>query len=1470
MDAGSAPSLNGAAAGWSSFSRPVPLFRSSTNTESWARGQPSSSVCHLTVPRQDRRTTGSSATWTSSSDDFADVSDIDDVQARSEFVQEYNRMAKKHGVRTLLLETYSPSLPGQSPIPQRRSWLSRTFLRQASATSDASSTRSEKKVKLKRSVSDLALHLVNGAKKDSLKDEDLESLVRLCGKSTLYLPSEYAPSSLILPTCFRATAYHLSQYGADTRGVFRIPGSVRTVNALYDYYCADGDADEIASTIRCPNLPAHIKAGTHDVASAFKRFLSGLPGGILGSLSVFDALVAIHSQLKGDPEFPRTKQTKLRARLIALAIGTIRSQLRRDLICAVFGLLCMIGRAAEKAPREDSLGRPLPTADLMGYNALGIVFGPLLVGDLLGFYMMRIADPASGLVVFPVTPPPVKKERWKCHAGAAAHPPAQAVDKIHVANSITEMLITHWREIVRQMRSLGNLKRGATRTRSAGLAQKLRQTSGLRPSISELTVGKSAGWAPARPPSGTYGIRGSPIPPTPTPEHGRNTGGSTVLGENLQASLVVERRRPRGARPLSHTGAGARTGTSLLSLPTEEAPLPSVDARKEPSVKEQPRDQFRTHNTPRMEEMGSPPTECAASGRIAMSSTVTVPSPLSETPPSRPMSSQFDLLGEHAARRMSLSPVSAELRSTPKRFIRFPHGIIGPRAERRREVPSIAGQSKGSSPRPNTAESGITLSQETSIDGQGADRRKGTPSTPSVRHTRSKTRRASNLTGGGEQTERPKRANKRTSRDLSNSTVRGLVRFSRATNVEDKALRNDKPRIDMFERGRSRLAAWKSRRRSSLSMDEGSPTPRSLLRGGAEAGILGSRSPIGNAPRGRGSAVASRSRNSQEQAQANSTVTEQEGHSRAGTHILGRSPYEHRTSVESNQETDRGEQPELVQGASDGAMGGPTGHYELGEHVTPSNTNKAASQTTMRLPLPISIEPPAQLRPSPASRLTPVKSAGTAVKAMAARFESVSRTSTLPAHKERTGSGIDTKPSGVVSQYTVNPAPVRTPTKASRKTQSDSFTPTRRSLRSVFQQRQFWEVRGKGGKLGDEVTADSRRPALDMELVPEAIRWRGPRCRSEIFPERGENSVNSRGPIQTDQILLPSTVTRQTSPSLGNSSRHRCLHLEQNPATVTTLTPTPTNTPEQPQPQRTPTTSPFPIRSHSRRRPTTPATSPSSPPLSASSHTHAHTPVPPTPTTPPDRHSTTPAEQTTTSSSAPHHRRSRSSCSPQQVQSRSQSQGQGHGQQRRQQQQEEGKGEENEKEQQATTTTTIITTTEIARLRDQLARAEQACAAWRARAVRAERRVVVLERVVRVRAQCVGGHGRYVSGGDGGDGNGAGEEGRDHDDGWDDENGYGSGRNEQAGPSCAHSLGRNDGAGESEGGEGERELAVDGARNGEAQGEDVGGEGLDESDMFSSGGSACGDGSDGEEYGFPAWPLEELLPSPEGSISELV
>ncbi|TLS26481.1 hypothetical protein PpBr36_04482 [Pyricularia pennisetigena] len=423
----------------------------------------------------------SSNTWASSTADMALLSDNDEISDRDALIEDYNRLSKKYGVRLMVPDDYNS---GPCTIPQsgKKKWYSR---RRGSSTR-LPSAKSDKSITHRPSLGDLPSRH-EAVKQDSGTDKSLQGLVRLTGKCFLHLPAEYAPGSLIIPTCLRATSQYLVQHGSTARGIFRVPGSVRAVAALYDYYFANTEpgGGTISGTVRTPSLPIHIEYGVHDVASTFKKLLGGLPGGILGSLSVFDALVAIHSHFNGDPESNRTRQTKLRARLIALAIGTLKSQFQRELVCAVFGLLCLIGRTSEMSPREDAQGRPLPTSDLMGYNALGIVFGPLLVGDLIDQYSMQVAEPGAGLILLPATPT-MRKDKAKRRAVSEGRPVTPVtIDKIIVANSIAEMLIANWREVVRHMKSLGVIHKVVAGQLQGESSQKSLKTSISEPSLSE-------------------------------------------------------------------------------------------------------------------------------------------------------------------------------------------------------------------------------------------------------------------------------------------------------------------------------------------------------------------------------------------------------------------------------------------------------------------------------------------------------------------------------------------------------------------------------------------------------------------------------------------------------------------------------------------------------------------------------------------------------------------------------------------------------------------------------------------------------------------------------------------------------------------------------------------------------------------------------------------------------------------------
>ncbi|KAI9051347.1 hypothetical protein LZ554_004394 [Drepanopeziza brunnea f. sp. 'monogermtubi'] len=532
---------------------------------------------------REHRIMRSSNTWTSSSGDV--LSDHDEVDDRTIFVHEYNRLARKHGVRPINPEDYdvtNDELINASAKPG--SWFSRKILRKTSS-SQSVKLKAEKGMKHRRSFSDLSLRLK--LKKDKLKDKDLRELVRLCGSSLLYLPTEYAAGSLSVPTCFRATAQYLVQHGKSslvtakfqletdfpvaptTRGVFRVPGSQNVVAALYNHYGSmDEDGQVVSGTVRCPTLPEHIRCDVHDVGSAFKKFLSGLPGGILGSLHLFNALISIQGQLRGDPELTRTKQSKVRARLIALAIATLRSQYRRELICAVFGLLSMIGRAAEIAPRENERGQPLPTSDLMGYGPLGIIFGPLLVGDLLEDHTMRIANPQGGLVLLPVSPPKSRKERQKKNkAGEAGIAFDNHVDKIKVANSIAEMLITHWRDVVRHMRNLGALKIvvAAKSMTVRGGRQPM-----LRPSASEsFALRKPPDWDNFKSP---IRRQETSVSPTPTPRRINVPLDHIAMHPSSPQPddmLVVKKQRSK-AKPMLSQRLSVGRSLSILSPTAEE------------------------------------------------------------------------------------------------------------------------------------------------------------------------------------------------------------------------------------------------------------------------------------------------------------------------------------------------------------------------------------------------------------------------------------------------------------------------------------------------------------------------------------------------------------------------------------------------------------------------------------------------------------------------------------------------------------------------------------------------------------------------------------------------------------------------------------------------------------------------------------------------------------------------------------
>lgn len=314
----------------------------------------------------------------------------------------------------------------------------------------------------RQSISDSAY--IRRYKPDVYTPIDLADMERLASKSLLRLPPDYAPFPLDIPTCLRACAQAIAEK-ANTRGIFRVSGSERVVEEFSRYYnSVPAHEATVLGTVRQDTLPVHIVHTIHDVASTFKRFLSRLPGGVLVSPTLYNTFVAIREQLDGPSEPSSQYRVKNRARLIALAIQSIKSKSVRHMICALFGLLNMIGRITELSPDERVDGRPLPLdQELVNYQGLGVCIGPLLTNDPPS----KPVQPTSGPSPFSWSSKLRRRQAQNVTDDAKAKEEAigkAMLKRARVAAGVAEMLITHWRDVVYELKDLNKQARHGVTT----------------------------------------------------------------------------------------------------------------------------------------------------------------------------------------------------------------------------------------------------------------------------------------------------------------------------------------------------------------------------------------------------------------------------------------------------------------------------------------------------------------------------------------------------------------------------------------------------------------------------------------------------------------------------------------------------------------------------------------------------------------------------------------------------------------------------------------------------------------------------------------------------------------------------------------------------------------------------------------------------------------------------------------------
>jgi len=210
----------------------------------------------------------------------------------------------------------------------------------------------------------------------------------------------------------------------------------------------------------------------HDIASTFKRFLSDLPGGILGSTSTFKAF----AEIEGPPitKLPSSDDSESlpRSKLIALAILSVQSQQRLALICAVFGLLAYLKLAVKSSAEQVSTSSSPSGSESMSPRTFGVVFAPLLLGNLndeIEFHDGRKNSESSSNNNTPKRGLLSGKKNKKIKSSDCGPEIAAGVSRANAAAAVIEMLVRDWEEVVLQIRAL----QGLTASRSASQSSHL-------------------------------------------------------------------------------------------------------------------------------------------------------------------------------------------------------------------------------------------------------------------------------------------------------------------------------------------------------------------------------------------------------------------------------------------------------------------------------------------------------------------------------------------------------------------------------------------------------------------------------------------------------------------------------------------------------------------------------------------------------------------------------------------------------------------------------------------------------------------------------------------------------------------------------------------------------------------------------------------------------------------------------------
>ena len=189
-----------------------------------------------------------------------------------------------------------------------------------------------------------------------------------------------------------------------------------------------------------------------------------------------------------DPELSSSENTLLRAKLIALAVLSVTSTYRVYLIQAVLGLAAYFGSEAERAEAEgaaidDQGQRNQPKSELMGYQSLGVVLGPLLLGDLTD--KVDVSKCESQEAAPRTSTDSMKKSKKQKRNSAQNKLEKDAtlsahVDRANLTASIMQLLLLIWKDVVSQFREINGAMSASWQTRSSSQIKTIPSRAGSR------------------------------------------------------------------------------------------------------------------------------------------------------------------------------------------------------------------------------------------------------------------------------------------------------------------------------------------------------------------------------------------------------------------------------------------------------------------------------------------------------------------------------------------------------------------------------------------------------------------------------------------------------------------------------------------------------------------------------------------------------------------------------------------------------------------------------------------------------------------------------------------------------------------------------------------------------------------------------------------------------------------------------